>query len=1012
MREMTPERWRRVSSLLDRGLSLDPDERAAWLESEVLDEDLRAEVAAFLAGAERTSGVLDDGISVYLEIDPIEEDLGVLMPPAVAGTRIGPYEVVSELGRGGMGVVFLAARADGQFENRVALKLVRSEFDGREIVRRFERERRILARLEHPAIARIFDGGVTGDSRPYFAMEFVDGEPLTAYCDARSLSIEDRLRLFVRVCDAVQYAHGRLVVHRDLKPSNILVTDGGELKLVDFGIAKVLSAAQDDEIDLTRPGGLRPFTPAYAAPEQIDGEATTIATDVYALGLVLYELISGRRPFDGMAGSTRDLERAVLETDPPPPSRVCRRTTDLDSEPAAERAAARRVSEGALARRLVGDLDAIVLMALRKEPSRRYASVQALRDDIARHLEHRSIRARRESNLIQAAKFARRHRFGIAVSSLLGLSIAVGVVGTAWQARQKTLQAERARRVTEFVLGLFESADPAKAQGKEITARELVEQGAARLEQELAGQTEVQAEMGLVLGRINDRLGLSEEALVLLDRSLERSTASTGSSARKTRADALRAKGAVLTHLGRAAEAEPVLREAMAEHRSQVGAGGDADLNVAEDLDELSIALRALGRLEETERAVRDAFELRLSVLGPDHLRIAVSYNNMAVTQRELGKLDEAEANYKKALAIRIPNLGSEHPETADSLNNLAALLNHRGRYAESVAAFEEVSGIYGRLYGDRHPRTITAANNLAVALLKLGDLDRAEGLFESVLSYWRETASDQHPNALMTLGNLGLLYQMRGEVQRARRTYESVVEGMTSALGEDHPVTAIFSLRLASTERELGRNPRARELAIPGVAVLEKVYGPEHQHVAAGLEELGRIECNLGECGPGRQALRRAAAIRAGDTGPEALETLRVQTAMGACLRSCGDLVASEDLLTKVLEVGRRVLPATHAFLSDLQLELGLTLAAAGRAADAEPLLAAAAEVAIEALGTENWRTAMAELRLMELQQTLGGVDLAPNSVDGVELTLRSELGPEHPLTRDARRLKQSLAP
>jgi serine/threonine-protein kinase len=1013
--EMTPERWAKLSPLLDRALTIEASERDAWLEREILDPELRGEVAQLVAGAERTSGVLERAPMTYLAADPHEEEAFDSSRTDSAGTRIGPYRLLGEVGRGGMGVVFQAERADGHFENRVALKLMRLGFDGLEIERRFKRERRILARLEHPAIARILDGGVSGEGRPYFAMELIDGEPLTTFCDRNTLPVEGRLRLFVRVCDAVQYAHGRLVVHRDLKPSNILVSADGDLKLVDFGIAKVLSD-DDDPLERTAPGALRLFTPAYAAPEQLTGDPVTVGTDVYALGLILYELLSGRRPFGRATG--RQLESAILEVEPPAPSRVLTRRP-IEGAGAAEVfarcAATRGTSVRGLARRLAGDLDAIVLMALRKEPALRYASPLALRNDIQRHLEHRPIQARREGAVVRAGKFVRRHRLGFAAATALALSITAGVTGTLSQARQKALQAERARRVTDFVVGLFEAADPAQARGREITARELVEQGAVRLERELGGQLEIQAEMGLVLGRINDRLGLSEAALLLLDQSLRRSSAGQGSASRQTRADALRAKGAALVHLGRAAEAEPLLREAEAAHRALGTRDLDRTLDIAEDLDERSIALRALGRLEDSEAVVLAAFELRRASLGPDHPRIAVSYNNLAVIQRELGKLDEAEANYKRALDLRIPALGREHPETADSLNNLAALLHYRGRYAEAATAFEDVSAVYGRLYGEEHPRTVTAANNLAVVLLKLGDLERAEELFESVLTYWRETASDQHPSALMTRGNLGLLYQMRGQARLAESTAASVVEGTTAALGAEHPVTAIFTLRLASANRELGHCQRAKVRAVAALATLEAIYGPDHQHVAAGLEVVGRIESELGDLEPAEEHLRRAVAIRVARGSAEAFETLGAYTSLAEALRAKGALDEATRLLTENLAVGRRVLPEDHPLLFDLLLGLGTTLAASDRAGDAVPLLAEAVELGTRRFGRDNWRTAMAELSTLELEAANGDVSRNAHLAGRIASTLRAQLGRDHPLVRAARRLSavsQSASP
>ncbi len=1009
MADLTPERWRRLSIYLDEALSLDSGERRVWLEREVADPELRAKIAELAANADRTGGILDDAAEAYLDTLLHPEGPADETAPDPAGKRIGPYRIVREVGRGGMGVVFLAERADGQFDQRVALKLIKHGLDTDEISRRFQRERQILAQLEHPAIARILDGGVTDDHRPYFAMEFVDGVPLTRYCDSKKLTIEERLQVFSRVCGAVQYAHGRLVVHRDLKPSNILVSADGELKLVDFGIAKVLSD-EDGAPDLTHTDGERPFTPAYASPEQLTGEPVSTATDIYTLGLVLYELLVGRHPFRGAVESDRGIENAILETDPVTPSRAVLKTTpeqtgaSSDSPPDADGKAP--FSASALSRRLAGDLDAIVLTALRKKAAHRYPSVEALGKDIDSHLAHRPIHARRVGVAARAAKFVRRHRLGVAATALVVLSIAAGFIGTVWQARQKALEAKKAHQVTAFVTGLFEAADPARARGEEITARELVEQGAARLEHELADQPELQAEMDLVLGRINHKLGLSAEALTLLDRSLERLQNVDRPEVLRTHANALRTKGAALVQLGKAEEAEPLLRAAAAEHKKLPESGFDRNLELAEDLDELSIALISLGRFEEAETAASESFELRLPLLGAHHPGIADSYNNLAVIQRQLGRLAEAEVNYKKALEIRIPTIGREHPDTANTLNNLAALLHYRGRYREAAEMFEELSVINRHLYGESHPKTVGGTNNLAAVLLKLGNFARAEELYEVVLSYWRGTASDQHPNALVTRANLALLYQLRGEARRGEAAATLVVDDSVSVLGGNHPVTAVLTARLASMLRELGHGARAKELILPALENLESAYGPEHLYVAGGLEELGRIEVELGAASQAEEPLRRAVAIRTSQAGGEAFETLAARAALAAAIRDAGSLAESEQILTADLAIGRGVLPEAHPVLIDLVLELGRTHAASGRLIEAETLLEEAVALANQRYGSEVWRTALAELRLAELSALRGRTAAARELAGKAAAVIAAELGADHPLVRSAREI------
>ncbi|MEK7330512.1 MAG: serine/threonine-protein kinase, partial [Candidatus Eisenbacteria bacterium] len=475
------------------------------------DAELRALVEALIR-ADESAGAFLDRPAAELAPELLAGEPEPAPEPPMAGRQIGPWRVVREVGRGGMGAVYLAERADGAFEQTVALKLIKRGLARAEILQRFLRERRILARLEHRNIARLADGGVTDDGLPWFAMEYVEGQPITDWCDEHRAGVEERLRLFRAVCDAVQYAHRNLVVHRDLKPSNIFVTADGEVKLLDFGIARLLSDEPDgDALTLTREG-LRVLTPHYAAPEQLRGEAATTATDLYSLGVVLYELLSGARPFGRSATSLDQLRREVLEEEPVPPS-------GLRSE---------------WRHPLRGDLDNIVLTALRKEPQRRYPSVEALLADLERYREGRPVQATPPSARYRIAKFVRRNRVSVIAGAVVTLTFLVGVVATMWQAVAAALvvaslvgglavsigqtrlarrEARKAEEVRSFLLRVFEVADPYHSRGQSVTARELLDQGARRIDSELKGQPALRAEMLGVLADLYLKLALVEPAM-------------------------------------------------------------------------------------------------------------------------------------------------------------------------------------------------------------------------------------------------------------------------------------------------------------------------------------------------------------------------------------------------------------------------------------------------------------------------------------------------------------------
>ncbi len=480
---LTPERWKRVESVLDAALELDPALRPDYLMTSCQgDLELRAEVERLLHSCARAEGLLAGAAPAAFG--------ALLQSPgdeAIPEGRIGPYRVLGVAGRGGMGVVYLAERADDQYRKRVALKLLRRGLDDPHLVRRFLEERQILAALDHPHIARLLDGGVTSDGLPWFALEYVEGEPIDRSCDRRRLPVEQRLRLFLAVCDAVQYAHRNLVVHRDLKPSNILVTPVGKVKLLDFGVAKLLAGGEAPDTTLTR-AGWRAMTPEYASPEQVRGEPVTVASDVYSLGVVLYQLLAGQRPYRLRNRVPNEIERVVLEEQPGPPSAAAARGD-------AEAAGARGTTSDRLRRRLAGDLDLIVLQALRKEPERRYPTVDRLASDLRRHLQGLPVSAAPDRWHYRARKFARRHLVGVSAAIGFVLLLAGFAALTGLQSARTARERDRAERVSAFLTELLRSPDPFRGRGAAITVREVLDSAVQRLPRELGRQPGLQADL-------------------------------------------------------------------------------------------------------------------------------------------------------------------------------------------------------------------------------------------------------------------------------------------------------------------------------------------------------------------------------------------------------------------------------------------------------------------------------------------------------------------------------------
>jgi serine/threonine-protein kinase len=668
MIEQTPDRFRQADALFDAALDLPENDQGAFVAREAGDDhELRDEVLALLTAHGSSEDFLER--AVHGDASQLRDAWDAVIP--VAPRRVGPFRVVREIGRGGMGAVYLAERDDAQFEQRVALKVVRGLGADASLVRRFREERRILARLEHRHIARLLDGGVTDDGTPWFAMEYVEGERLDRWCDDRSLPIDARLRLFEATCEAVQYAHSQLIVHRDLKPSNIMVTAAGELKLLDFGVAKLLSA-EDAELTHTAIG----MTPQYAAPEQVRGEPVTIATDIYALGILLYELLTGQRPYDVSGHTPADIERIVCTTEPSPPSLT------LGDDSGGERARSRATTAERLQRRLRGDLDTIVAKAMKKSPAERYPTVGAFAEDVRRSLQHETIKARPDSPVYRAGKFVRRHRGGVAVAAAAALAI---TVVTTREYRLRSLaeaETRTARSVEEYLLAVFGTADPffptdTSAAGR--TARELLDRGTARLDTALANEPQVRSRLRTALGRVYANLGLYDQAGRQLELALSEQRNVSGDR-NAVGAAILDELGLLRDRQGRIAEADSLLEMALDRYRR---ISGSPDSATAATLEHLSEVRREQNDFESAETLIREALSIRRALHGDSALATSMSQQMLAEVLANRGDNEAAAPLYQAALEIRERQVGRNHPLGGEvdvhACAHRAATRPHRG---------------------------------------------------------------------------------------------------------------------------------------------------------------------------------------------------------------------------------------------------------------------------------------------------------------------------------------------
>jgi eukaryotic-like serine/threonine-protein kinase len=926
MEPPSPQHWRQIEELLDAALDLPPDARPAFLdELGGVDGVVGAEVLRLLAALDRVESFLPPSVaglaaSLLAAGDEDEGDgaRGVYVLPE----RIGPYRVLREVGQGGMGTVFLAERDDPQLRQRVALKLVRSGAAHPSLVRRFFEERQILASLEHPNIARLLDGGITEEGLPWFAMEYVEGTPLDRYCADRRLGIAARLELFLRVCDAVQYAHRKLVVHRDLKPSNILVTGpapgeaGGRVKLLDFGIAKLLSdeaAAQSGE--LTR-AGLRPMTPGYASPEQIRGEAVSTASDVHALGVLLYTLLAGQHPYLRSGRPPHEVARAILEEEPALPSTLA--------------------AEG-VRRRLRGDLDTIVRMAMRKEPERRYATVEQLAADIHRHLSGLPVSARLDTWRYRTGKFVHRHRAGVAAAvafaALLGgygVTITVHAERIAQERDRAETEALRARRVTDFLVTTFEHSDPRQRQGGDPgarTVREVLDAATGRIEIDLAAEPVVQAELRAAVGLIYMNLGEYE------------------------RADSL------LTHA------------LLQRHRLH----GARHLEVAESEHLLARLRWRKGDHQRADSLLRSALAIRRARLGPEDPEVARTLNELASVHYSRQDFAQAEPLFRAALAMRRKLLGNEHRDVAESLNDLGMLLARRGDFAAAEPLLRESLDLTRKVLGDDHPDLAISLGNFGWLLGRQGDYAAAEPLLRDALALSRRVWGEEHPNVAIGMNTLATMLLGRGDREEAKVLLRRTVELNQRLLGEEHPEVAVNLFNLARLLHEEGDLDAAEPLYNRVIAIDRRVYGDGHPEVSIGQVRLAQLLRDRGHTARAESLYRTAVADlrRALPPGDPRIATAAV--GLGALLTARGSLREAEPLLHEGVQILQQAFGNEHWQVAQAQSLLGACLTAQARFAEAEPLLQPSYRVLVERRGATDRHTQTALQHLVSLYEAWG---------------------------------------
>jgi len=794
------EQFHRVAAIFEAAREQSPEQRTAFLEAQCAgDVALREEVQALLQCHDDAGGVLNDtDLEAGRKVFSGSENDGAIAPIEFdAGTVIGNYRLVRCVGEGGMGVVYEAEQLH-PIQRAVALKLIRSGLNTKALTNRLESERQALAMMTHPNVAAIFEAGVTEAGQPYFVLEYVDGQPITTFCDTHSLSIRSRLELFLTLCDAIHHAHQKGIIHRDIKPSNVLVSgrpDAPTLKVIDFGVAKAIQGRLTDATVLTAHGQLI-GTPAYMSPEQItSGPASVdIRSDVYSLGVLLYELLVGRTPLDETIdgdSSFAQICRAICEHESDRPSS---RLAALGDEVLSQIVAQRSTTVSSLVRDVRGDLDWITLRALEKNPERRYSAVTALGDDVRRHLRDEPVSASPPGRVYRMRKFARRHRAGAAAGCAIALTVVLGVTAVLVQAQRIKAEAETTNDVSQFIERMLTSIDPARAQGEDVTVRSIVDDAAVHLEQRLQDRPLVRARLHNTLGITYRAIGEYEPAQQQLQRAIELYE----HHADLTHPIALRAANnlaLLLSDRDRLDEAEALARKSLKMAIEQYGDSWPTSISL---LTNLGVILDAKGRKDEAAELYHKAMTLSRNVHGETDDATINNMNNYGLWLMNNGRLDEAAPLLEQCLALRRETQGEQHPATITALSNLGTLRQRQGRPQQALQLIQEAVKLDRRVRGEAHPKTLGRIRNLAVALSLTGDHAQAVTLLRDTMPLARKRLGTFHATSMLLTETLTAILAMNGQLEQAERLALAFYDEARETYGDDHAKSRRVALLLS----------------------------------------------------------------------------------------------------------------------------------------------------------------------------------------------------------------------
>ena len=861
---------------------------------------------------------------------------------------IDHYHLLQKVGEGGMGEVWLAEQKE-PVRRRVALKLVKEGMNTREVIARFESERQALALMAHPAIAKVYDAGSTPQGAPYFVMEYVAGIPINEYCDAHRLNINQRLELFLRVCEGVRHAHQKAIIHRDLKPSNILVEelDGHAVpKIIDFGVAKALSQKLTAHTMLTRVGALV-GTPEYMSPEQALswGEDVDTRTDVYSLGIIFYELLAGAPPIELRKVAFDEFMRRLRDEDPPKPSTKIR---TQDPATSSEMARKRQTEPVALAKQIGGDLDSIALKALEKDRSRRYGSAADFGADISRYLHHEAVLAVPPSVAYRARKFARRHRGALLMACAFVVVLTAATAVSIRQSIRANREAAVAQAVSEFLrndvlaqASASTQSGPKTKPDPDLKVRTALDRAAERISGKFDKQPEVEAAIQDTIGQTYVELGLYPEGRTHLERALELRRRELGGTDQKTLATARRA-GYLALLQGKSSEAESLLTDTVATDRRVLG---PKHLETLGAMNNLGLVYYEEGKYEKAEKLYKEILEARQRLSGPENRDTLASMTNLALAYYAEGKYPEAEALYSQALEVLRRVLGPEHPETLQSMNNEALVYYNEGKYQVAETIHTGVLETRRRVLGPDHPDTFQSMANLANTYYEEGKYEDAEKLDKQLLEACQRVLGAEHPHTLGVMQNLAIIYNDEGKYSDAEALYLQALGMMRRVPGPEHPMTLTAMHNLVDVYVNEGKYAQGEALESQVLELRRRVLGAEHPDTLYAMRSVAVADYFQGRPAQAEELLNKTVEISRRLLGAEHPLTLGALSDLEFINQQQGKYAMAETLATQVLTSRRHSSGPADSNTAFAALDLGLAYASEGRFTEGEPLAREALE-------------------------------------------------------------------